>query len=104
MAYVKNNTKHEDEGTIDSGLQYQVYVNDISWSDKQLISNYQGKKDHKFYGELPRQLTFDIPNTVIEQTKKNTADTYDIIETFIYNALTRKFMHEVLGCQIWLLF
>ncbi len=102
MAYNKKATK-EDSAAL-SGSQYQVYVNDISWSKEQISSNYQSKKDHHFQGNLPRQLTFDIPANVIEQTEKNPKDANDIIETFICNALTRKFMHEVLNCQIWILF
>lgn len=102
MAYNKKVSK-EDAGSGESS-QYQVYVNDISWSSKPISINYQGKKDHRFQGPLPKQLAFDIPANVIEQTKKNLKDTNDIIETFICNTLTRKFMHEVLHCQIWILF
>ena len=103
MAYNKK-AKREDGGVERVGSQYQVYVNDISWSKEQISSNYQSKRDHRFQGNLPRQLTFDIPANVIEQTEKNPKDANDIIETFICNALTRKFMHEVLNCQIWILF
>ena len=102
MAYDKIEKK-EDTG-IESSSEYQVYVNDISWSEKPISSNYQGKKDHRYQGPLPRQLTFDIPANVIEQANKNPKNTYDIIETFICNTLTRKFMHEVWNCQIWILF
>ena len=103
MAYNKK-AKIEDGGVEIVGSQYQVYVNDISWSNEQISSNYQSKRDHRFQGNLPSQLTFDIPVNVIEQTEKNPKDADDIIETFIYNALTRKFMHEVLNCQIWIMF
>ena len=103
MAY-NQKAKIEDGGVEIVGSQYQVYVNDISWSNEQISSNYQSKRDHRFQGNLPSQLTFDIPVNVIEQTEKNPKDADDIIETFIYNALTRKFMHEVLNCQIWIMF
>ena len=98
------NKKIDEDAEIGSSLQYQVYVNDISWSTKPIFANYQGKKEHKLQGVLPQQLTFDIPANVIEQTKKNPKDMNDIIETFICNTLTRKFMHEVWHCQIWILF
>lgn len=102
MAYNKKTKREDDTGAASS--PYQVYVNDINWSEKPISSNYQGKKDHRFQGFLPKELTFDIPANVIEQTVKNPKDANDIIETFIYNTLTRKFMHEVMNCQIWLLF
>lgn len=82
--------------------KFQVYINDISWNPKQ-ISSYQGKKDQKsYYGSLPNQMSFDVPENVIEQATKNPKNEYDIVETFIYNALTRKFGHEVYSCQIWI--
>lgn len=84
--------------------KFQVYINDISWDPKQ-ISSYQGKKSQRsYYGfSLPRQLSFDIPENVIEQTIKNPKITYDVVESFCYNALSRKFGHEVYSCQIWVL-
>ena len=102
MAYNKK-ANREDDGVEKVSSQYQVYVNDISWSNEQISSSYQNKKDHWFQGNLPSQLTFDIPFNVIEQTEKNPKDANDIIESFICNALTRKFMHEVRNCQIWIL-
>ena len=40
--------------------------------------------------------------SVLQQArgKKNVFN--DVIESYIYNALTRKFGHEVYHCQIWL--
>lgn len=105
MAYNKKTKKEDIDATSISSSQYQVYINDISWNSEMISTNYQGKKDHRLNGEsLPNQLTFDIPLNVVENAKKNQNDMYDIIETFICNTLTRKFMHEVWHCQIWILF
>lgn len=93
--------KMEDSQNTDVA-QYQVYVNDISWNANPVSFNYQKKREYS--GTLPKQLTFDVPLNVIEQLKKNPENQNDIIESFIYSVLTRKFMHEVLHCQIWILF
>ena len=100
MAYIKSENSVSAEAI---NPQYQVFVNDIAWSDKPL-SSYQSKRVHQSGGPLPRQITFDIPANVIEQAKRDPKSTNDVIESFICNTLTRKFMCEVYGCQIWLLF
>ncbi len=85
--------------------KYQVYVNDISWNPNQ-IQSYQARasKNVHDYKSLPKSLTFDVPATVVAQADKNSKNTIeDIIEQFIYSSLTRKFLHEVYSCQIWIL-
>jgi len=51
--------------------------------------------------ELPKQLLFDIPNGVLEQANKSKNNFNDIVETFCYNALFRKYKCEVNSCQVW---
>ena len=41
------NKKIDEDAEIGSSSQYQVYVNDISWSSKPIFANYQGKKEHR---------------------------------------------------------
>lgn len=101
MAY--NKSEIGRSGVDNVATQYQVFVNDISWSDKPLPS-YQSKKAYQGGMALPRQITFDIPANVVEQANRDPKQFNDIVETFICNTLTRKFMYEVHGCQIWLLF
>ena len=75
---------------------YQVIITDITWNKTAL----RGYRDAS--SELPNQMTYDIPPAVLQQArgKKNVFN--DVIESYIYNALTRKFGHEVYHCQIWL--
>lgn len=105
MAYNKSSSaprhSYQDQDSTFHN-KFQVYLNDITWNPKQ-TSSYQVKKDKTNYGALPRQMTFDIPETVLEQARKDPKNFNDVIESFIYNTLTRKFMHEVYCCQIWLL-
>ena len=65
----------------------QVMICNIVWNGKS--------------AELPKQLMFDIPEGVLEQANKNKNSFNDIIETFCYNALWRKFKCEVNFCQVW---
>lgn len=92
-----------DDSDLEAKDKFQVFINDISWNDEQ-IHGHQGKERQKIYADtLPKQITFDIPENVLTQAKKNPKNFNDVIETFIYSALTRKFMHEVYSCQIWIL-
>ena len=75
---------------------YQVLVCNIKWNTTKQVA-----KKHKDV-ELPAQLSFDIPETVLAQAKKSKNAFNDIIESFICNILYRKFGHEVNFCQIWL--
>ena len=36
--------------------------------------------------------------------EKKNADFNDVIETYVLNSLTRKFAHEVVHAQIWIMF
>lgn len=76
--------------------QYVVFVCNIHW-DSKTIYNKKNTKE-----ELPSQMSFDIPSSVLVQANKNKKDFNDIIETFCYNLLAKKYNHEVYNCQIWL--
>ena len=75
----------------------QVFVNDLRFDQKAI------RKNSKFK-ELPTQLIYDIPATVIKQATKKNVVFNDIIETYVLNSLTRKFAHEVVHAQIWIMF
>lgn len=47
-------------------------------------------------------MAFDIPQNVIENAYRVKDEFNDVIESYVYNALTRKFGHEVYSAQIWL--
>lgn len=78
---------------------YQVLVCNIKWnkSSKNIAKKFKNI-------ELPDQMSFDIPDSVLAQANKAKNSFNDIIESFIYNVLYRKFGHEVNTCQIWLPF
>ena len=84
-------TKVEED--IDVG--YEVVVANVSWSSKPFRAM---KKE----GELPTQISMTIPENVLKQANKPANVFNDIIESYVYNTLTRKFGHEVWRCQIWL--
>ena len=105
MSYDQNELLNGVDGSQLEENKYQVYVNDISWNPNQ-IQSYQARvsKNVYDYKSLPKSLTFDVPATIIAQADKNKKNTIeDIIEQFIYASLTRKFLHEVYSCQIWIL-
>lgn len=78
---------------------YQILITDIKWNPTAAAS-YASKKADK--QELPEQFSLDLPENVLNQANKKNNVFNDVIESFIYNFLTRKFNHEVYHCQIWL--
>lgn len=77
--------------------KYEVIVANISWAD---APRNAGGKFRK--GELPDQMTLDIPESVLVQARKEKASFNDVIESFCCNLLTKKHNREVYGCQVWL--
>ena len=76
---------------------YQVLVTNMSWRQdaiRMFRSSYDSKRT------LPVQMAFDIPENVLDGATKSTFN--DVIESYVYNALTRKFGHELQSAQIWL--
>ena len=77
--------------------KWQVFVNDMSWSSMPIRQMKRAK-------ELPAQLTYDVPENVIIQARKPKNVFNDIIETHVYNALTKRYAHELSHAQIWIMF
>lgn len=75
----------------------QVIVTGITWS-KDSLSRFASKKD--FSAKLPEMFVFDLPSAILVQEEK--PNYYDIVETFVYNFLARRFNHIAYHCQIWL--
>lgn len=75
--------------------KYIVFVCNIHWNPKPVFNKKNNEK-------LPDQMSLDIPNQVLVQANKNKKNFNDIVETFCYNLLTKKYNHEVYNCQIWL--
>jgi len=85
----------DDNATNDG---YQSLITGITWNENSTRA-YASKKDNI---ELPTQFTLDLPENVLNQANKKDNDFNDVIESFVYNFLTRKFNHEVYSCSIWL--
>lgn len=77
---------------------YQVLVCNIKYG----TNVYNGAAKKIAQADLPEQMSFDIPATVLSQARKNKDSFNDIIEQFVNNLLYRKFGREVNFCQIWL--
>ena len=77
---------------------FHVIITGISWN-KNAINAYRSKKNDS---ELPDQFDLELPENVLNQASKPKNNFNDIVETYVYNFLTRKFGHEVYSCSIWL--
>lgn len=96
-----NQPEYSEEPESES---YQVIISGITWNPNS-IRSYHNKRDYE--GELPTQFTLDLPenklNEALKAEKKDGEQGFkDVIETFCYDFLTRKFCHEVYSCSIWL--
>lgn len=96
----KENITINDE-ELENG--YQILVTGIKWNKKKIP---YFKRDAQTPEELPEQFSLELPDNVLKQSKGDTKSEQfeNIIESFVYNFLTRKFGHEVWHCQIWLPF
>lgn len=59
-----------------------------------------GKKSKK--KELPNSFVLDLPERISMYENKDSQQYLDLIETFVYNTLSKKFQTDVWSCQIWL--
>ena len=76
---------------------YNVIITGIKWN-KETVSKYKSKKD--FYNTLPEQVVITLPESVTKHEK--TSNFNDIVETFTYNYLMKRYNHIANYCQIWL--
>ena len=83
--------------SIETEIPYQIFINDISWA-KDTIGKFRAKRDN--FDQLPRQMTLVLPDSIAKKEALN--NFYDIVETFIYNFLAKKFNRIAYHCQIWL--
>ena len=74
----------------------QILITNITWN-KNAIHSHSKQED-----DLPTQFAIDLPENVVNQANKKGNNYKDVIESFAYNFLTRKFDHEVWSCSIWL--
>lgn len=75
----------------------QILITGIYWS-KDVIGKYRSKKDAD--EKLVDQISIDLPQGILD--KKDMPEFYDIVETFVYNFLAKRFNHIANRCQIWL--
>lgn len=79
--------------------RFQILITNISWN-KNTIGQYRSKHDN--YEDLPAQFALDVPENKMNEANKKQNVFNDVIESYAYDFLTRKFGHEVYHCQIWL--
>lgn len=77
---------------------YQILVVGIKWNKNETVGKYRSKKD--FSDKLPEQIVLDLPENIRE--KENADNFYDLVETWVYNFLAKRFNHIAYYCQIWL--
>jgi hypothetical protein len=82
----------------DTDDKYQVFIANIFWSKRLFKGARKGTPDK----ELPSSISIDIPDQVLKEARKKSSSFNDVIETFCYNLLSKKFGREVNNCQIWL--
>lgn len=51
---------------------------------------------------MPDSFVLDLPERITMFEDKNSQQYLDLIETFVYNTLSKKFQTDVWSCQIWL--
>lgn len=90
----------QDDIILDSGNEqvgYQAIAVNIKW-DRDAVSQYRGKKS--YYDRLPEQITVTIPESIVQ--KRSTPEFYDLVETWMYGFLAKRFNHVANRCQVFL--
>jgi hypothetical protein len=85
----------DETNTLDG---YQIIVTGINWHKSESLGKYRSKKD--FSEKLPEQITLVLPENIA--SKESFKDFYDIVETWVYNFLAKRFNYIANRCQIWL--
>lgn len=83
-------------GGGDRPESYQINIVNISWNTENMMKSRRAAED------LPHGMVFDVPKSVLEQANKPGNVFNDVIESYVYNVLTRKFGYELNRCQIYL--
>ena len=73
-----------------------VIVVNIKWYKISLDGAVSKRK------KLPSEFVLDLPERITQVPDKNTQKYLDLIESFVYNTLTKKFQTEVVNCQSWI--
>jgi len=97
---ILKNTKIQMSNNIEESLENinpnAVVVVNIAYFNEDL----KGKKTAN-RNDLPKFFTLDLPERILEFKEKDQEKYFDLIETFCYNTLSKKFQAEVASCQIW---
>lgn len=91
---MKENIILDDELTSED---YNVIVTGLKWNNES-VGKYRSKKD--FLNKLPEQTVVVLPENVTKH--KNSDNFYDIVESFVYTYLMKRYNHIANYCQIWL--
>ena len=80
----------------------QVTVTGITWNMAKPREQFHSYRDTS-PADLPESFTFDLPEDVYRRVKNAESQDVanDILETYAYNFLTKKFNHEVYSCSAW---
>ena len=85
------------EGMIESSMgKDAVIAVNIKYSKNSMDGKPSKRKN------LPETFVLDLPERITQLPDKTDQKYLDLIETFVYNTLTKKFQTEVTGCQIWI--
>jgi hypothetical protein len=90
----------QDDIILDGGSEqvgYQVIAVNIKW-DRDTVSQYRGKKS--YYDRLPEQITVTLPESLAQ--KHSTPEFYDLVESWTYGFLVKRFNHIANHCQVFL--
>lgn len=52
--------------------------------------------------KLPEAFVLDLPERISQIADKTSQKYFDLIESFVYNTLSKKFQTKVSYCQIWI--
>ena len=90
-----NNNVIEEMIESEMGKDAVIAVN-IKYSKNSMDGKPSKRKN------LPDTFVLDLPERITQLPDKSDQKYLDLIETFVYNTLSKKFQTDVEYCQIWI--
>lgn len=92
----ENNSSAVQEINESSLNENSVIVVNIKYSKVSRDGTLSKKKN------LPEFFVLDLPERITQLPDKTEQKYFDMIETFVYNTLSKKFQTDVESCQTWI--
>lgn len=84
------------EELIENVKENEVIVTNIHYFPHDISGKPTAKRN-----DLPESFVLDLPERILEFKDKDEEKYKDLMETFCYNTISKKFQAQIANCQVW---